>query len=215
MIKTLPLVFLALIMAAQPRTAAADCRSTWQKLGDAFQRLSPVLQLPICKIINKSDPVAAQKCVDDYLKKKAEIEDIVRTYNTGATSEKVGPRGLGFNYWYTGNLLAERLFVGPPTASDTATFNFEGTGGSGQAPFTVTICWVDLNGNQVKEPVARTFTNNSGRWNTSFSGVFDLRPMVFLKNSRISTMGHKYKLRMDVSSTEPAVVRAARVTAAQ
>lgn len=67
MIKTLPLAFLAFIMAAQPRTAAADCRSTWQKLGDAFQRLSPVLQLPICKYLNKSDPVAAQKCVDDYL----------------------------------------------------------------------------------------------------------------------------------------------------
>jgi hypothetical protein len=184
------------VVLAPASQAEAGCKSTWMTLGDAFQKLSPVIAKGYCQLSNEDDEAAANKCIEDFEKAKAEAEKIVKIYNEDAGEGKIGPRGLGTDRWYTGKLLAERTFIGLPVLSDEYTVEFKGDGGDNTKPYTMEICFVDSNdGSSVTEPVTVEFTNNSGTYKKTFKGVYGARPMVYLKNSRVSaTKAHRYKL---------------------
>jgi hypothetical protein len=199
------------IVLVPAQQAEASCKSNWMKLSDNFRKLSPLIAKGICKAINKDDKDAANECVTNYEKAKAEVENVIKTYNQDADEGKIGPRGLGTNRWYTGKLLAERTFIGLPVFSDEYTIEFKGDGGENQNPYTVEICFIDpTDGSNVVEPVRKTFTNNNGHYKQTFKGVYGARPMVYLENSKVSaTKAHRYKL-FGSEGGEPKIIADAR-----
>lgn len=196
--------------------AEASCKSTWMTLGDAFQKLSPTVAKGYCKYVNEDDPEAINKCLEDFDKAVAEAEKIIKTYNEDAGGGKIGPRGLGTERWYTGKLLAERTFIGLPIFSDEYTIEFKGDGGKNKNPYTMEICFVDQNdGSSVIEPVTVEFKNNNGHYKKTFKGVYGARPMIYLKNSKISaTKAHQYKLYAEEGG-EPDLIQRLRTLAAK
>lgn len=200
----------AFLLAPTPE-ADAGCTSTWMTLGKNFKKFNPIVAKGVCKLVNKDDKAAAEKCVSDYEKAMKEFDEISKLYNEDAGSGKVGPRGLGVDRWYTGKLLAERTFIGQPILSDEYTVEFKGDGGKNNKPYTMEICFVDpADGGNVIEPVSKTFNNNSGKYKKTFKGVYGARPMIYLRNSKFSTTkAHRYKL-IGSQGGEPAIVSAAR-----
>ncbi|MFO7563859.1 MAG: hypothetical protein R6X02_14530 [Enhygromyxa sp.] len=199
------------VVLAPAQQAEASCKSNWMKLSDSFRKLSPIIAKGVCTVINKDDKDAANKCIADYEQAKEEVEKIVKVYNQDAGEGKIGPRGLGTDRWYTGKLQAERTFIGLPVLSDEYTVEFKGDGGKDNNSYTVEICFVDPDdGGNVIEPVRKTFTNNHGSYKKTFKGVYGARPMVYLKNSKISaTKAHRYKL-FGSEGGEPKIVADAR-----
>lgn len=199
------------VVLAPASQAEASCKSTWMTLGDAFQKLSPTIAKGVCKYVNEDDEDAINKCIEDFEKAVEEADKIIKTYNEDAGEGKIGPRGLGTDRWYTGKLLAERTFIGLPVFSDEYTIEFKGDGGENNKPYTMEICFVDTNdGSSVIEPVKVEFTNNSGSYKHTFKGVYGARPMVYLKNSKISaTKAHRYKL-YGSEGAEPALIQRLR-----
>jgi hypothetical protein len=207
----LPLVGLA----ASPREAAAasPCKSTWSQLGEAWKKVSPVIAKGVCQWINSDDAAAASKCVADFERAVAEVQKIAKQYNETAESGKIGPRGLASGRTYEGKLVAERTFIGQPIMSDTYTVDFTGTGGKSKKPFTVTICFVDAQGNEGVPAKSKDFTTNDGKWTESTAGVWGLRPIVYLRNSTfVGTDAHRYELR-GTEGGEPKTVKDARAKA--
>ena len=200
--------------AAMPAQAAASpCKSTWSQLEDIYKKLSPIVVKGICTWTSSGDAAGAAQCVRDYEAAVAQVQKIVKEYNAQATSGKIGPRGLGTNTWYDGALTAERTFIGQPVMSDNYKVEFQGTGGSSKKAFTVTICFVNDKGDDGVASRAKTFETNDASWTESFSGVYGLRPIVYLRNSTfVTTNAHKYKLR-GTEGTEPKRVRDARAQA--
>lgn len=199
------------VVLAPVSQAEASCKSTWMTLGDAFQKLSPTIAKGICKLVNEDDEAAINKCLADYEAAVEEADKIIKTYNEDAGEGKIGPRGLGTDRWYTGKLLAERTFIGLPVFSDEYTLEFKGDGGENKNSYTMEICFVDSNdGSNVIEPVTVEFTNNSGSYKKTFKGVYGARPMVYLKNSKVSaTKAHRYKLYAS-EGDEPALIQRLR-----
>ncbi len=199
------------VVLAPTQQAHASCKSNWMKVNQNLKKFSPIIAKGVCKLVNKDDKSAANKCIADYEKAEKELSKLVTLYNEDAGGGKIGPRGLGTDRWYTGKLLAERTFIGQPILSDEYTIEFKGDGGKNKKSYTVEICFVDpVDGGNVVEPVRRTFTNNSGRYKKTFRGVYGARPMVYLKNSKVSaTNAHRYKL-IGSQGGEPSVVAFAR-----
>src|SRR5689334_6021210 len=211
-ISILSAVTLGALVVAAPRLAHAggSCSSTWEKASKIFQRTKPLLGKAACTLLEKTGAIEdAEKCITEFEKDVAAIDAAIKTYNQDATSEKIGPRGLGENRTYTGTLLAERLFVGEAVASDDLTFEFHGEGGKSKADFDVTVCFVDDKGDNVIAPKTKTFTDNDGSWKQTFTGVAYARPLVYLRNSKVTIDGHKYSLSIR-RGDEPAMVSAAR-----
>jgi hypothetical protein len=199
------------VVLAPVSQAEASCKSTWMTLGDAFTKLSPTIAKGVCKYINEDDEAAINQCLEDFEDAVEEADKIIKTYNEDAGEGKIGPRGLGTDRWYTGKLLAERTFIGLPVFSDEYTIEFKGDGGENNKPYTMEICFVDANdGSSVIEPVKVEFTNNSGSYKKTFKGVYGARPMVYLKNSKVSaTKAHRYKL-YGSEGDEPALIQRLR-----
>ncbi len=209
---------LALVAAAHQRAAANPCQSEWGKLTSAFKKLSPILQAPVCQLLSTTAE-AAQKCVDDYTKFLAETEKLVGEYNVDAGSMKIGPRGLGWgtqtdpSTWteriYDGALNAERTFVTSQMPGQSATLRFRGTGGNADAPYTVTVCVLDLSGNEAQPEVHKTFSTNDATWTLQLQHLPTTRVMVYLANSKVTVNSHKYELSLTPSGL-PTNVNAAK-----
>ena len=177
---------------------ANPCKSHWQKVGSALQKVGPPISKLICKLVNKDDAAAAQKCVADYDKAVAKAKKLVKTYNKNAGTEKIGPRGLGWERTYNGTLLAERVFIGPPMVNDNAKVTLTVTGGKWKKSWTVDVCMIDEDGGAANHK-SKTF-KGSGKttWKASFSGVLGQRVQVYLHKG-VGTNGVQYTLRHDVS----------------
>ncbi len=212
------LAALTLVAAAHQHAAANPCQSEWGKLTAAFKKLSPILQAPVCQLLSTT-PEEAQKCVDDYTRFLAETEKLVNDYNVDAGSAKIGPRGLGWgtqtdpSTWteriYDGSLNAERTFITSQMPGQSATLRFRGTGGNADAPYTVTVCVLDLSGNEAQPQVQKTFTSNDGTWTLQLQNLPTNRVMVYLDNSKITLNSHKYELSLTPSGV-PTNVSAAK-----
>ncbi len=199
-----------LAFAGVANAAGNPCRSYWQKAGSAFQKLGPPISKLLCSAFNKDDPDSAAKCVRDYEKAKDKIEKLGKAYNSNAGAGKIGPRGLGVDRHYTGNLKAERVFIGPPLESDSWKLDFEVTGGKAKKAWNVKVCLVDDNG-QAPQYKTKKFKNakRGQKWSHRFKGVYGLRPVVYL-HKPAGVNGVKYKLRGHASG-EPAVIKSARL----
>lgn len=205
------------VVFAPAQQADASCKSNWMKLTDNLKKLSPVIAKGVCTAMNKNDKSAANKCLEDYAKAKKKLAQMVELYNEDARGGKIGPRGLGTDRWYTGKLLAERTFIGQPILSDEYTIEFKGDGGKNKRSYTVEICFIDpVNGGNVVEPIRRTFKTNDGKFKRTFKGVYGARPMVYLKNSRVSaTRAHRYKLIARDGGEPDAVTNARQIAASK
>ena len=206
-------------MVAAP-AEAAPCKSTWQGLTSNLKTFNATIAKGVCKQLAKSDgkidEAKAQKCIDDYEKAKAEAEKYAKMYNdTNTGSGKIGPRGMAHDRTYYGGLMTERLFIGREILSDEYTVRFEGDGGKKKKDYTVTVCFVDDNGEQVVDPYVKTFKTNDGKFVKTFSKVAGARPMVYLRSSHwVSTNKNKYKFRGEQGDV-PRTVRAAMAVASE
>lgn len=200
-------------MIASP-AQAAPCKSTWQGLTANLKTFNATIAKGVCKYLAKSDgkvdEAKAQKCIDDYEKAKAEAEKYYNMYqDTNTGSGKIGPRGMAHGRTYYGGLMTERLFIGREILSDEYTVRFEGDGGKKKKDYTVTVCFVDEEGEQVIDPYVKTFKTNDGKFVKTFSKVAGARPMVYLRSSHwVSTNKNKYKFRGEEGDA-PATVQAA------
>lgn len=198
--------------AAAPASAANPCTSEWIKFKSFFDANGPKIAKGICQIFNKDDAAAAQKCVDDYERAKAQVDATIVKYNgmAGDSQWKVGPRGLGEGQWATGTLLAQRTFAGPPVMSDSYRLTVERTGGKAKNTMRGTVCFLDKDGQAVGAPQPFDFSvsRSSARFERNFTGVAGLTPVILLQKPA-GFNGHQYRIRGQ-SGGEPAIVSAAR-----
>jgi hypothetical protein len=177
---------------------ANPCRSHFQKVGSALQKIGPPIVKLICDLTSKSEgernQAQADKCNDDYEKAMKKIESLSKTYNAGAKSSKIGPRGLGFNATYSGNLKVERVFISPPVGYAETSITIKRTGGTHKKDWTIYLCGIDENGNasshksKVMNKDAKTFTH-------TFKNMEKNRVQVYL--SKKGLKGVKYTLRVN------------------
>ncbi|MCA9637431.1 MAG: hypothetical protein KC420_15500, partial [Myxococcales bacterium] len=168
--------------AAAPASAANPCTSEWLKFKSFFDANGPKIAKGICQIFNKDDAAAAQKCVDDYERAKAQVDATIVKYNgmAGDSQWKVGPRGLGEGTWATGTLLAQRTFAGPAVMSDTYRLELERTGGKAKKAMTGTVCFLDERGEVAQAPATFTIDRGAPRFERTFQGVAGLTPVILL-----------------------------------
>lgn len=206
----------AALAVLSPDIASANhpCRSEWVKFKSFFDQNGAKIAKGICQLLNKDDAAAAQKCVDDFDRAKAQIDQKLAEYNAKADDSqwKIGPRGLGEAQWATGNLLAERTFAGAPILSDSYRLELQRTGGKANKPMKGTVCFLDSDGNLALP--AASFSVDQGRpnYDNTFTGVAGLTPVILLEKP-IGLNGHKYQIR-GTRGAEPAVVSQARATSA-
>lgn len=191
-------------------SAANPCQSEWTKFKSFFDQHGAKIAKGICQLVNKDDAAAAQKCVEDYDKAKAKIDETIAKHNAMADDSqwKIGPRGLGEGKWATGTLLAERTFAGTPVLSDTYRLELQRTGGKAKNELKGTVCFLDADGNLALP--AASFTVDPGRpnYDNTFSNVAGLTPVILLEKPA-GLNGHQYQIR-GTRGAEPAVVRLAR-----
>lgn len=216
-IRTFALTFVAPTLAgalalgaAQSAQAGHPCTSEWMKFKSFFDQNGPRVAKGICQLFNKDDAAAAQKCVDDFEKAKAKVDETILKYNAqaGDSSMKIGPRGLGEGTWATGTLLAERTFVGPAVMSDTYRLQLERTGGKAKNTMKGTVCFLDESGQAAVPAVSFSVDPNNTRFDRSFNGVAGLTPVILLEKP-FGTNGHQYRIHGQ-SGAEPAIVAQAR-----
>ncbi|MDC0720261.1 hypothetical protein [Nannocystis bainbridge] len=194
-----------------PASAAANpCQSEWVKFKNFFDQNGAKIARGICQLVNKSDAVAAKKCVDDFDAAKQKIDAKLAEYNAKADDSqwKIGPRGLGEATWATGTLLGERTFAGAPVLSDNWRLELQRTGGKATKPMRGTVCFLDADGNLALP--AATFAIDAGRpnYDNTFTGVAGLSPVILLEKP-LGLNGHQYQIR-GTRGVEPTVVREAR-----
>lgn len=196
--------------AAATAQAGHPCTSEWIKFKTFFDSNGPKIAKGICQLVNKDDAAAAQKCVDDFEKAKAKVDQTILKYNkeAGDSSLKIGPRGLGEGQWATGTLLAERTFAGAPVMSDTYRLQLERTGGKAKNAMKGTVCFLDDQGNAALPAESFTVDARQSRFDRTFNGVAGLTPVILLEKP-FGTNGHQYRIHGQ-SGGEPAVVAAAR-----
>ncbi|MEZ4448046.1 MAG: hypothetical protein R3B09_01120 [Nannocystaceae bacterium] len=216
-IRTLSLTIAGPALAATMTFAAATsahagnpCTSEWMKFKSFFDTNGPKIAKGICQLFNKDDAAAAQKCVDDYERTKAKVDETITKYNAqaGDSSAKIGPRGLGEGQWATGTLLAERTFAGPAVMSDSYRLQLERTGGKATNQMKGTVCFLDDQGNAALAPVSFAVDRNNVRFDRTFTGVAGLTPVILLEKP-FGLNGHQYRIHGQ-SGAEPAIVAAAR-----
>ncbi len=200
---TLSLVLAGLCL---PAVASANpCKSHFQKVGQALRAVGPPIVELLCNAIPK-DEAAKADCLKTWTQAKSKVASLSKAYNKNAGSAKMGPRGLGFGTWYTGTLLAERVFIGPPLTWARWDFKLEVTGGKWKKGWKVDVCLVDAKGN-AKHHAYKNFTGaKSGtKWSwTKSKGAYGLRPMVYLHKGT-GTNGVKFRLRSQ-QSVKPGVI---------
>lgn len=212
------LVALTTAFAIPSTAGAAPCKSTWQGLTSNLKTFNAVIAKGVCKYLAKTDGEVdekqANKCIEDYEKAKKEAEKYYTMYqDTNTGSGKIGPRGFAHARTYYGGLMTERLFIGREILSDEYTVRFEGTGGKKKKDYTVTVCFVDAEGDQVVDPYEKTFRTNDGKFEKTFSSVAGARPMVYLRSTNwVSANKNKYKFRGQEGEA-PATVQAAKKAA--
>lgn len=197
------------IPSAARAGGAGDCQSEWLKFKSFFDQNGPKIVKGICQLFNQNDADKERKCVEDYEKNKAKVDQIIAKYNSAAgdSTWKIGPRGLGEDAWKTGTLLAQRTFAGAPIMSDTYRLELIRTGGKANNAMRGTVCFLDENGTST---TAVEFTVDKRR--TSFSRTFNdvagLTPVILLEKP-VGTNGHQYKIKGS-SGGEPKRVQEAR-----
>ena len=198
------------VLAPASASAANPCQSEWTKFKSFFDQNGAKIAKGVCQILAKGDAAANQKCVDDFDKAKAKIDETLAKYNAAADDSqwKIGPRGLGEAKWASGTLLAERTFAGAPVLSDSYALEFQRTGGKAKNEVKGTICFLDSDGNLALP--AASFTVDPGRPNyaNTFTGVAGLTPVILLQKPA-GLNGHQYQIR-GTRGAEPEVVREAR-----
>lgn len=199
-----------LLGAATPAAAGNPCTSEWIKFKSFFDKNGPKIAKGVCQFFNKDDAAAAQKCVDDYEKAKAQVDATIHKYNgmAGDSQWKVGPRGLGEGQWASGTLLYERTFAGPPVMSDTYRLDLERTGGKAKKAMRGTVCFLDDKGQVQGATASFTIDRSKTRYGNTFSGVAGLTPVILLEKPP-GTNGHKYRIK-GKSGGEPQIVKDAR-----
>ena len=181
-------------LIASAAAYANPCKSHFQKVSSALQRIGPPIVKLICTQVNKDDQAAIDKCNADYEKAVAKIDELTKTYNKDAGSEKIGPRGLGFNASYKGTLLAERVFISPPTANTEVTITLNVTGGAYTGDWKVHFCGIDENGQSVNYS-SKSFKGKSpSSFKRTFTNMLGKRVQVYL-SKKAGTKGIKYNLR--------------------
>ena len=200
------------IPSAARAGGAGDCQSEWLKFKSFFDQNGPKIVKGICLAFNKNDAAAAERCVQDYERAKAQVDATIVKSNgmAGDSSWKVGPRGLGEGQWATGTLLAQRTFAGPPVMSDSYRLTVERTGGKAKNTMRGTVCFLDKDGQAVGAPQPFDFSvsRSSARFERNFTGVAGLTPVILLQKPA-GFNGHQYRIRGQ-SGGEPAIVSAAR-----
>ncbi len=194
---------------------ANPCKSQWMKTREAFANLGPIVGQIVCSLTAET-PEDAQRCVVTYEMVVATIKTIEAQYNQRAGSAAIGPRGLGPNKAYTGNVIAERVFVGTPVMSDTWKLDFKITGGKAQKDLKVDVCLIDPGSNKAVANLSKTFSappKAGTRWTPKLKKAFGKLPMVYLRKPA-GTKGFKYTLTSKPGKKDPKVVRQARKTAA-
>lgn len=205
-------IALAAVTVLTPASASAanPCQSEWTKFKNFFDQNGAKIAKGVCQLVNKDDAAAAQKCVEDYDKAKAKIDEAIARYNAQADDSqwKVGPRGLGEGKWASGTLLAERTFAGTPVLSDSYRLELQRTGGKAKNELKGTVCFLDADGNLALP--AASFTVDPGRpnYDNTFNGVAGLTPVILLEKPA-GLNGHQYQIR-GTRGAEPGVVREAR-----
>lgn len=206
----------ASVAVLSPSVASANnpCTSQWVKFKTFFDQNGAKIARGVCQLVNSNDAAAAQKCVEDFDKAKAQIDAKLAEYNAKAddTQWKIGPRGLGEARWATGTLLGERTFAGAPIMSDSFRLELQRTGGKAKNDLKGTICFLDSDG-QMALPAA-SFSVAPGRpnYDNTFNGVAGLTPVILLEKP-LGLNGHQYQIR-GTRGAEPTVVREARSVSA-
>jgi len=201
---------ITLTAASDAHAAANACQSEWIKFKSFFDQNGPKIARGICQLFNKNDAAAAQKCVDDFTKNKAKVDEQITQYNATADDGpgKIGPRGLGEGRWASGTLLAERTFAGAPVMSDTYRLELQRTGGKANKAMRGTVCFLDSEGASVLAPVSFEIDEKRTSFDRTFGGVAGLTPVILLEKP-MGLNGHKYQIR-GTSGGEPAIVGEAR-----
>ncbi len=188
---------------------ASSCQSEWVKFKSFFDKNGPKIAKGVCQLFAGDDAAKAQKCVDDFEKNKAKVDQIINKYNNtaGDSAWKTGPRGLGEDRWKSGTLIAQRTFAGAPVMSDTYRLELIRTGGKAKKAMRGTVCFLDENGHAA---ASTDFTIDKRRtsFNRTFNNVAGLTPVILLSKP-LGTDGHKYKIK-GASGGEPEVVKKAR-----
>ncbi len=214
----LPVVAALCSAVAMPSSAhASECESNYQKLQRNLKAFNAVIARGVCESLARAgdqiDEAQADQCLEQWNKAVEEAKkykDIYQSTNTG--SGKIGPRGFAHERTYSGGLMTERLFIGREILSDEYTVDFEPSGGKKNKDYTVTVCFVDRDGEQVIKPYTRRITGNepSKGFDKKFSGVSGARPLVYLRSSHwVSTNTNKYRFR-GTQGPAPRTVQAAR-----
>jgi hypothetical protein len=190
--------------------ARSECQSEWVKFKSFFDKNGPKIAKGICQLLNKDDAAKAKKCVDDYEKNKAKVEQVINKYNQGVgdSPSKVGPRGLGEGQWKTGTLLAQRTFAGAPVMSDTYRLDLVRTGGKANKALQGKVCFLDKDGRSAAPTASFTIDRKRSSFSKTFSNVAGLIPVILLSKPW-GFNGHQYKIK-GASGGEPKVVQQAR-----
>lgn len=201
-------LFSASSMAAHP------CVSEWTKASNAFKKFESPASKIICVGIGAlTTPAGSAACIAAYESGKATAKKYAAAYKKNTSdSGKIGPRGCAPNTSYTGTVLSERTFHCTPSDQRHVTVDFDITGGKGNKPLTVDVCFIDSKG-KLKHHKAYTFNGakkNTGKgFKTTFKGKAGLIPMVYL-HKQTGINGYKYKLKTTYSGGEPLVVKDSR-----
>ena len=175
---------------------ANPCRSHFQKVGSALQKIGPPIAKLICNFASKSDgelnQTKADKCNKNYEEAMKKIESLSKIYNAGAKSSKIGPRGLGFNATYSGNLKVERVFISPPVGYEEVTITINRTGGNHKKDWKVHFCGVDENGN-ARSYASKTMKKSTKSFTRTFKNMEKSRVQVYLSKTGLN--GVKYTLK--------------------
>ncbi len=188
---------------------ANSCKSEWIKAQELVAKSGPKVAQGVCQFFNKNDEQGAQKCVEDYEKFKTKFDQAVGQINKGVGDSpmKIGPRPLGNKVWKSGNLTAQRTFIGSTILSETHRLDLERTS-KGRADINVKVCYLDKDGNERKK---RSFSlkRHQNKTTITEAGVDGLYPVVLL-SSKVGFGANKYKIRGEVGQGEPKRVKDAR-----
>ena len=127
------------------------------------------------------------------------IESLSKTYNAGAKSAKVGPRGLVFKATYSGNLKVERVFISTPVGYEEVSITVKRTGGNHAKDQNIHFCSIDENGN-VPSHEHKVMKKGVTSFTKTFKNMEKNRVQVYL--SKKALKGVKYTLRVNTKGTK-------------
>ncbi len=192
--------------------AGHSCRSEFTKAQATALKLGPKVAKGVCQLTNKDDQQAAEKCLEQYEKFVEKLQETLA--KTGADNPRtVGPRPLGNEVWKTGNLQAERTFIGATILSESHRIEIQREPASNTNKprnINVEICYVDDNGNEQKKKTVSMPANKSNL-SISQSDVSGLHAVVLLKTPfKMFAKGNRYKIQGVNGKDEPKSIKLAR-----